>query len=51
MPQWPFSWHHRYVCMETFAPSLGTIALTSLIAIPIIVYAIGWIADRATRRK
>jgi hypothetical protein len=51
MSQRPFSLRHRYFCMETFTPGLGTIALTSLIAIPFIVYAIGWLAARVTRRR
>jgi hypothetical protein len=50
MPQRPFPRDHRKA-MESYAPSLGTVAITSLIAIPLIVYAIGWLAARATRRK
>jgi hypothetical protein len=37
--------------MDTFTPSLATVALISLCAIPLIVYGIGWVAARATRRK
>jgi hypothetical protein len=37
--------------MDTFTPNLGTVALLSLCAIPVIVYGIGWLAARATRRK
>jgi hypothetical protein len=51
MPQRPFPRDHRKIGMEPHAPSLGTVAITSLIAIPLIVYAIGWLAARATRRK
>jgi hypothetical protein len=28
--------------MDTFTPSLGTVTLISLCAIPVIVYGIGW---------
>jgi uncharacterized membrane protein HdeD (DUF308 family) len=37
--------------METISLSLSAVALTSLVAIPLIVYGIGWLAARATRRK
>jgi hypothetical protein len=51
MPQGLFLPRARCVCMNTFTPSLGTVAVISLIAISIIVYAIGWFAARAVRRR
>jgi hypothetical protein len=52
MPQGPFRQCERFVYMEHFIPSLSAVVVVvSLIAVPVIVYGIGWFAARVTRSK